>query len=340
MILDHFHDSEIAWKADLSQLIASGIGEKLAQKFTNERNSINPNKEWALIEKENIRVLTIDDEYYPKLLKEISRPPHILYMRGNLNFNHYPSISIVGSRKFTPYGEQVAAQLANDLARAGFIIISGLAIGIDAIAHRSTLDCKGKTVAVLGSSPDNENIFPRANFRLSQEIIASGGAILSEYPPKTPATQMTFPARNRIIAGMSLGTIVIEASEKSGALITANYALESNRQVFSVPGSIFSPASEGTNNLIKKGAKLVSSVGDILEEFSFSPIPEKNEIIKKNPENEEEKLILNSLSSSPTHIDNIAKITKLETAVVASSLSIMEIKGWVKNIGGQNYIII
>lgn len=339
LLLDHFGDAESAWKADLPALKNSKIGDKLAEKIIEGRKKIDPDKEWEMLRKENVNAVSLGDNAYPKLLREIHRPPHIIYTRGELNLNYYPLISIVGSRKFTPYGEQSAARLASDLAKAGFIVVSGLAIGIDAIAHQSTLDSQGKTVAVLGSSPDEKNIYPRANLRLAKEIIGSGGMLLSEYPPETPASNVTFPARNRIIAGLSLGTIVIEASEKSGALITSSYALEFNRQVFAVPGNIFSDAARGSNQLIKNGAKLVSGISDILEEFNFAPARKEKEISAKIPESPEEEKILNLLSTAPTHINNLAKMTKLGTATVSSILSIMEIKGWAKNIGGQNYII-
>ena len=304
-----------------------------------EKNSINPKEEWEKLEKENIKLITLGDSDYPDLLREIPNPPYILYKKGEINFNSSPMISIVGSRKYTAYGSQIAMSLAKDLASAGITVVSGMALGIDTFSHRGALDNHGKTIAVLGNSLDDNNIYPRNNFNLSREIIASG-ALVSEYPIETSAGPLTFPARNRIIAGLTIGTIVIEAGAKSGSLITADMALEYNREVFSVPGSIFSPLSFGTNNLIKNGARVVTGIKDVLEELDLIKENVKKEIIPKNPENNEEKIILKILSPDPLHIDNIAKLAKLQTAVCSSVLSMMEIKGWVRNIGGQNYILL
>jgi len=340
MLLAHFPNPEIAWKASLEELQASKIGEKLAERMILERSYINPDAEWEKLEKESIKIITLDSDEYPSLLKEIHNTPYILYIKGEIDFiNSSPLISIVGSRKYTSYGSQVAENFSRDLANAGFTIVSGMALGIDTFAHRGALSANGKTIAVLGNGLDDGSLYPRNNFNLSREIIENG-ALISEYPFGTQAGPLTFPARNRIVAGLSLGTLVVEAGEKSGALITAQMALDYDREVFSVPGPIFSPQSAGTNNLIKKGAKLVASVKDILEEFdlSVSKEPEKNML--KIPESEGEKILLEILSSDPIHVDNIVRISRLGTAEASATLSMMEIKGWVKNIGGQNYILL
>jgi DNA processing protein len=340
MLLAYFSDPETAWKADFSELRAAKIGEKLAERIIGERGSINPDEEWEKLEKENIKIITPDLPDYPDLLKEISNPPYLLYAKGKTDFiNSAPLISIVGSRKYTSYGSQATQNFSRDLAGAGFIVVSGMALGIDTFAHRGALAASGKTVAVLGNGLDDKSIYPRNNFNLSR-VIAENGTLLSEYPIGTQAGILTFPARNRIVAGLSLGTLIVEAGEKSGALITAQMALDSNREVFSVPGSIFSPQSFGTNNLIKKGARIVASLKDILEEFdlSISKEPEKN--ILKIPDSENEKILLAILSSDPIHIDNISKLSRLGTAEASATLSMMEIKGWAKNIGGQNYILL
>jgi len=290
------------------------------------------------LEKENIQMILETDPQYPILLKEIPTAPYILYMKGEMDLNA-PMISIVGSRKYTTYGSQAAYALAKELAQAGITVVSGMAYGIDSIAHRGALDAGGKTIAVLGDSLDEKHIYPASNLNLSREIFQSG-CLLSDYPIETPAgIPGNFPARNRIIAGLSMGTLVIEAGEKSGTLITANLALEFNRDVFAVPGPIFSLQSSGTNNLIKNGAKVVTSIKDILEELNLEEIHEKSFAPAKIPSSKEEETILQMLSSDPVHIDNLSKLSKLGTATVASTLSMMEIKGWVKNIGGQNYII-
>lgn len=337
LLFHFFANSENIWKANSSELKQSGLGEKIVEKFCLERKIINPDLEWEKLQKENIQIISFFDPNYPKLLKEIPNPPYLLYQKGEFDFNNFPIIAIVGSRKYTPYGSQVAYGLAKDLTNAGVTVVSGMALGIDTFAHRGALENSGKTIAVLGNSLEDINIYPRNNFNLSREI-SRNGALLSEYPLGTKAGPMTFPARNRIVAGISLGTIVVEAGEQSGALLTANMALDYNREIFSVPGSIFSSASFGTNTLIKKGAKAVTCTKDVLEELNL----DRNEIFEKKliPQNPspEEKIILNILSSEPLHIDNISKIAKLQSATCASTLIMMEMKGWTKNIGGQNYI--
>lgn len=338
-LMAFFGSPEKIWESDLSSLIRSEVGENLANKIVAERTKINPESEWMKLEKENIQMFIETDPEYPRLLKEISNPPYLLYMKGELNLNA-PMISIVGSRKYTDYGSQVAYAFAKDLAKAGITVVSGMAYGIDSIAHRGALDGGGKTIAVLGNSLDDKNIYPSSNLNLSREIVANG-CLLSDYPIETPAgIPGNFPARNRIIAGLSSGTLIIEAGEKSGTLITANLALDSNRDVFAVPGPIFSTQSFGTNDLIKKGAKVVTSVKDILEELNIQEIHEKAAAPARIPDTKEEEIILHILSSDPLHIDNISKLSKLETATASSTLAMMEIKGWVRNIGGQNYIII
>lgn len=341
-LLDFFSGAEQAWKADLKDLKQSGIGEKLAENIFPEIQKINPEEEWERMEKENVRMITLNDASYPSLLKESHNPPYILYVKSadnNFNFNASPAVAVVGARKNSEYGALAAQNLAKNLATAGITIISGMALGIDGWAHRGALDGNGKTIAVLGNSLDDENIYPRNHFNFSREIMQAG-ALVSEYPIETKAGPLTFPARNRIIAGMSLGTIVVEAAEKSGALLTAHMALEANREVFAVPGPIFSESSLGANRLIRSGAKIVTGIKDILEELNLEEAVAKKEIAPKNPENREEEILMKILSGDPLHIDNIARLAKLQTAQVASALAMMEIKGWIKNIGGQNYILI
>lgn len=338
MLMAYFDSPEKIWHASLEELIQSKIGDAISNKFFSQRKNIDPNLEWEKLEKENIKMLTETDKDYPQLLKEIPTAPYIIYIKGEIDLNA-PMISIVGSRKYTTYGSQVAHAFARDLAKAGIVVVSGMAYGIDSIAHRGALDGGGKTIAVLGNSLDEKNIYPTGNTNLSREIILNG-CLLSDYPIETPANIGSFPARNRIVAGLSLGTLIVEAGEKSGTLITANLALEFNRDVFSIPGSIFSAQSIGTNSFIRKGAKIVTSVQDILEEFDLNKGRTQVVPSEKVPENKEEEVLLKILSPNPTHIDNLVKLSKLGTSVVASTLIMLEIKGWVKNIGGQNYIII
>ncbi|EKE19458.1 MAG: hypothetical protein ACD_9C00009G0001 [uncultured bacterium] len=250
-------------------------------------------------------------------------------MKGDPDCLNFPLIAIVGSRKLTTYGNQAARSFARDLANNGICVVSGLAFGIDAVAHQGALDAKGKTIAVLGNSLDEESIAPRSNFQLSENIINNGGLLISEFPIKTAASQGTFPARNRIMAGLSQGTLVVEAALKSGSLITANLALDYNRDVFAVPGSIFSPQSEGTHLLIKAGAKLTTSAKDILEELRLetSQQPSKKPTISMT---NEEKNVFSVLSHESLHIDRISKLTKLDTSTISSILAILEIKGAIK----------
>jgi DNA processing protein len=339
-LIGYFGKAETAWNASLEELLKSGIGPAVAEKLNTERNNINPEVEWGKLSKYNIEILTLTDPNYPALLKEIPSAPYILYIRGEYrDLNSRPMLAIVGSRKFTSYGKQVAERFSSDLARAGIAVVSGLALGIDATAHRGALEGDGKTIAVMGNSLEDEMIAPRSNFNLSQEITQSG-LLISDYPLGTPSLPANFPARNRLMAGMTLGTLVIEAAEDSGSLITASLALEFNREVFAVPGSVFSPVSLGTNNLIRMGAKMAAGVKDILEELHVEARQIQEQVKKIIPASPEEEKMLKILTHEPLHIDKIIKLSKLETSVASSTLSLMEMKGMVKNIGGQNYIII
>lgn len=341
-LIIHFGSAEAVWSADEKMLLTvNGLGPKTVSAILVGRISLSPEKEWTNIVNQGIDILAFTDEKYPRLLKEIPDAPAIIYVRGNYDWSDRPMIAIVGSRKFTPYGEQATYRFAVDLARAGYIVVSGLAFGIDSIAHKAVLDAEGVTLAVLGSGVDDASISPRSHLPLAKAV-TNAGALIAEYPPGTQATEGTFPARNRIMAGMCQGTLVIEAAEKSGTLITARLALDYNREVFAVPGSIFSPVSIGTNALIRAGAKIVTSVADILEEF---PLPEKllmNHADVALPKNmrlsEKETLILKNLSHEPIHVDKIIKTTRLETPSAIATLSLLEIKGLAKNIGGMNYI--
>jgi DNA processing protein len=341
-LLAKFPDLETAWQASREELSDSGIGEKQTDRFLTERGKISPEKIFEILAKEKIEIVTIQSESYPPQLKEITSAPPVLYIRGEKEILANKSIAVVGSRKFTKYGERAVQCFCRDMVRSGLTITSGLALGIDAIAHRATLEADGKTIAVLGTGIDDATIYPRDNFNLAQQILGNGGALITEYPPKTPSLKQNFPARNRIMAGMSLGTLVIEAAAGSGSLITADYALEFNREVLAIPGDIFSPQSIGTNGLIKKGAKLIQSASDILEELNMkkadrqSPLFETQKMFK--PKTKEEKSIWDILSNEPLHVDRISKMTKLNPATANSVLSVLEVEGVVKNVGGQNYI--
>jgi DNA processing protein len=278
--------------------------------------------------------ISVNQEGYPYLLTKIFDPPPFLYYRGLLPDKNDVLVAIVGSRACTAYGRQVAEDLAFKLAKEGLVIVSGLALGIDSIAHQATLDAGGRTIAVLGSGLDC--ISPRSHYHLAEEIVRKGGALISEFAPQTPPLPVHFPQRNRIIAGMSQATIVVEAAYDSGALITARFALEQGREVFAVPGPIYSPNSEGTNGLIKSGAYPVTSFKDVLEVLKIKPRSTEKRKRALNLTKEEETLLA-LLSAEPISIDKMKKISRLDIAVISATLVMLEIKGLVKNLGGGWY---
>jgi len=286
----------------------------------------------------DIKKITIRDKEYPAILKEIHNPPKELYIKGEITSQDKTAIAVVGTRRYSQYGKQACLDIAGKLAKLGITIVSGLARGIDTFAHQAALENNGRTIAVLGSGMDKNNFSPASNYTLGEKI-AENGAVISEYPEGTPGAIYTFPERNRIVSGLSLGVVVIEAPEESGALITANLALEQNREVFAVPGSIYEQNSRGTNQLIKAGAKPVTCVEDILEELNLSHLLQSTEKKKIRPENKEEEVILSILSLQPIHIDEIIKISKLPTSAVNSTLMILELKKAVRNLGKGNYIL-
>ena len=284
---------------------------------------------------DKIQTIKKSSRNYPEILKEISDAPKQLYVRGNLPKDHNLNFAIVGTRAASDYGRTLTFKIAKELAELGFNIVSGLALGIDTQAHLGALEGKGRTTAVMGSAIDDNSIYPSENLNLVKKIISSGGAIISEYEPGTKSEIWFFPERNRIISGLSRGVLVVEAPEKSGALITARVALEQNREVFAIPGSIFSKNSIGTNNLIKSGAKMVTTVDDILEELNLTELKTEKGIEKEENLTEEEKIILKIIEKEPIHTDKICKISKMAAGQVLSIVSVLEIKGIIKNIGGK-----
>lgn len=274
---------------------------------------------------------------------EIHNAPKQLYVRGELPKDHNLNFAIVGTRAASDYGKTLAFKIAKELAELGFNIVSGLALGIDTQAHLGALEGKGRTTAVMGSAIDDNSVYPSENLNLVKKIISLDGAVISEYEPGTKSEIWFFPERNRIIAGLSRGFLVVEAPEKSGALITARLALEQNREVFAIPGSIFSKNSYGTNNLIKSGAKMVTTVDDILEELNLTNLKtvslrDISRREKKEKLNPEEQLILNIIEKEQIHIDKICKMSKMAAGQVLSIVSVLEIKGIIKNIGGSKFV--
>jgi len=267
-LLDHFISLDDAWTAKTNELKHAGLNQSTIGQINKHRPKINPDYEMERLEKEKIGLITIQDKNYPKLLKEIYAPPATLYIRGSFYPKDKISLGVVGTRNLSPYGRQITPIITSELSKASITIVSGLAKGIDTIAHKTAIENKGRTIAVLGSGVNTNNIYPAINKYLAEEIIQNG-AIISEFPINTEPLPQNFPQRNRIISGLSLGILVIEAPEKSGALITAKDALEQNREVFAIPGHILSNNSLGPNNLIKLGAKLVTKTSDILEELNL-----------------------------------------------------------------------
>jgi len=338
-LLDCFKSLENAWSASIGDLARAGLGKSVIEQIRIQRPKINPDWQMERLAKEKIGLITIEDKNYPRLLKEIFAPPALIYVRGNLEPDDEFSLGIVGTRKFTPYGRQITPIITSDLTQAGLTIVSGLAKGIDTLAHQTALKAKGRTIAVSGTGLDKPSIYPSINRYLAEEI-AQSGALISEFPIGTRPLAQNFPQRNRIISGLSLGVLVIEAPIKSGALITARDAIEQNRDVFAIPGHVLSPTASGPNSLIKMGAKLVDQASDILEELNLASItkPARKQS-QALPSSQEETLILKQLSNQAIHIDKIINKTKLSTAVVNSTLTLMEVKGKVKNLGGNNYVL-
>lgn len=338
-IKKYFPSFKDAFFANTGELIEAGIEKNIAEEFIAARIDIDPDKLLITLKNEKINIITIEDKYYPRLLKEIYNPPYLLYYKGTIKKDFEYTIAIVGTRKYSNYGEQVAEKMAHELAKNNITIVSGLALGIDTIAHEACLEAGGDTIAVLGSGLDYQNLYPSSNRYLIDKIILSGGCVISEFPPGTAPLRPHFPQRNRIISGLSLGTLVIEAKAKSGALITANHALDQNREVFAIPGNIFSENSKGPNKLLKMGARLVDSSKDILETLNLTKAMEFLENKKIIGDTKEEELIISLLSHEPVYVDDLIRETKLDASKISSTLTIMEMKGIVKNLGGTQYVL-
>ncbi len=282
-----------------------------------------------------IKKISINDKNYPLLLKKIKDAPRVIFYRGKI-LPKENCLAVVGTRLCSAYGKNAAFEIVSALSRAGLTIVSGLAPGIDTASHKATIEQKGRTIAVLGTGLDEKSIYPRDNIKLAEKIIETGGCLLSEYPPGTRGNKFTFPQRNRIISGLALGTLVIEAKQKSGALITADYAKKQKRAVFALPGPIHSPNSRGCHYLIKKGAKLTENAQDILKELNLNlKIPEEKGQTKGK--SKEEYLILEKLKTGPLDIDEIIKKTGLPASVVAANLSALEVEGRIRNLGGNTF---
>jgi len=316
-------------------LAKTRLDDKQKTVVTEAIKQFDPDKEAAKLAKRGIKFVLHNEPNYPANLAEIPDLPFILYYKGELAATDNVSLAVVGSRKYSEYGARATEELTSNLAK-NLIIVSGLALGIDALAHRSTIDNNGKTIAVLPCGLDQ--IYPAANTRLADKILEKDGAIISEFSLATPAERYNFPIRNRIIAGMTLGTLITEGAIDSGSLITTQAALTYNREVFAVPGSIFSENSAGPNRLIQMGAKLVTSAEDIFTELNISSLKEENTSKEIIADSVEEGILL-KLLAEPTLIDELVKETKMAPSLVNATLIMLEMKGVVKNLGGTRYVI-
>ncbi|MBI5370033.1 DNA-protecting protein DprA [Candidatus Uhrbacteria bacterium] len=329
-----FSSMKSVFEASVTDLLEAGIEPEPAHRFLQERIHLDPQVELERLNTEGARAITLKDEDYPPILKTLYDPPAVLFVRGELPDPTRKHLAVVGSRQASGYGKDVARTLIEPLSRLGVVIVSGLAYGIDACAHQTCLDAGGTTVAVLGNGVDAQSIYPSQHRALSSHILARGGALISEFPFGTSPLKHHFPIRNRIIAGMCHGTLVIEAALKSGSLITARAALEGGRDVYAVPGPITSPLSEGPNNLIKMGAIPVTKPSDI---FGLQEADGPEQASSYIPSNEDERLVLQALETVPHHIDEVIRQTQLPSAHVSSAITMLEMREMIRHDGGQYY---
>ncbi|MCX7920254.1 MAG: DNA-processing protein DprA [bacterium] len=338
-LIDVFGSPEAVLSANKSALVkVNGISEHLATAIINHKHEYRPEEELALAKQNGVDIITYLDAEYPQRLRTIPDYPVLLYIQGKVVADDVRAVAIVGSRRATIYGGLIARKFAQDLVAAGATVVSGFARGIDTEAHLGAIDAGGRTIAVVGNGLSV--CYPRENRGLRERIISSG-CMISEFPMLTPPHSDNFPKRNRIISGLCLGVVIIEATDTSGALLTAQHALDQNRLVFAVPGNITTPTSRGTNRLIQQGAKLVVDVNDILIEFGFSI--ERTSIEKKpgsnlNSLSAEKQKIISLLSAEPLHIDQISVATSFSPAKLAQFLLELELQGLIRELSGKRYV--
>ena len=339
-LLSYFKDPKHIFQCNWKDLKESSvISDPLVKNILDDRDAEKLDSYIKLMKEKEIKAYTIYEGEYPKLLKNIYDPPPVLYVKGNLYENEDMGIAVVGSRKASDYGLKSAERLSFDLAKSGIIVISGMALGIDTAAHRGALRGGGRTIAVFGCGLDQ--VYPRSGLALSREILKKG-AIISEYPMGTMPIKPNFPARNRLISGMSSGVLVVEASEKSGSLITADFALEQGRDVFALPGNVMSLNSKGTNGLIKSGAKLIDCVEDILEEYTIRNTQKDLVAIEDRASisfaNETERKVYESLRKSSKGLERIIASVEESPSEVISAVTMLELTSVIYQINGLYYI--
>jgi DNA processing protein len=336
LLYERFGNMEAAWHASRSDLGAAGLDRGTVASIVEARPEIDPDAEMERLHKTGVKAYAWRDDAYPRNLKEVDDHPPVLYVRGELEQADEWSVAIVGTRRATPYGRQAAEHFAADLARQRITVISGLARGIDAVAHRAVLNAGGRTIAVLACGLDL--VYPPEHAKLAQEMIEHG-ALVSDYPLGTQPRSEYFPRRNRILSGLSLGVLVVEGDVDSGALITARIAIDQNREVFAVPGSIYSPTYRGANKLIQEGeAKLVTRTEDILEELNLTQTTHQPELREVVAADATEAALLRVLSHQPTHIDEVQRASGLPIAAVSGALAVLELKGMVRQIAPMSFI--
>ncbi len=334
-LLDFYGTIEAAWHASADALREVGLDRRSSANLLEARGKLDLAAELARVQRAGIDVLTWEDPRYPARLLAINDAPPVLYVRGELRPEDDYAVAIVGTRQASTYGREAARMLAADLARAGVTIVSGLAVGVDAQAHRAALEAGGRTLAVLGSGVDV--IYPWDNRKLAADIVQHG-ALISDYPLGTQPEASNFPPRNRIISGLSRGIIVVEAGERSGALITADFAADQGREVFAVPGSIFTRSSQGANRLVRDGATPVLSASDVLEALNLMSVAQQVEAQMLFPTDETEARLFEQLAAEPLHVDEVSRAAELPIATVTSTLALMELKGLVRQVGGMSYV--
>ncbi|HAF49285.1 MAG TPA: DNA-protecting protein DprA [Anaerolineaceae bacterium] len=336
-IKNYFGDLSVAWNAPGESFKQAGLPGRAVTNFLRLRKQIDLDQVYESILEKDIKVLTLLDDDYPRLLREIDQSPPVIYVKGTLTPADEFAIAIVGTRRVSEYGQQITRDISIFLAGHGLTIVSGLARGVDGIAHRHALEAGGRTIAVLGSGVDV--IYPPEHRKLA-EAISENGAVISDYPLGTQPEGINFPPRNRIISGLSLGTIVVEAGDRSGALITADFALEQGRDVFAVPGNVLSPASRGTNRLIQNGAYAMVSPQDVLDVLNLSELESIKTARQVLPADKTEARILQVMNFEPLHIDEICNEVGLPVDKVSAALTMMELKGLVQHVGTMRYAVV
>lgn len=335
-LLAQFDSVEALWREADANLMRLDLPRPMLRQFCAARRNIDVTREMDRVAQAGASLITQEDKLYPRLLRSLQDRPLLLYVRGEFTTEDEKCLAVVGTRKASKYGWDAANQLSNQLAQRGITIVSGMAHGIDAAAHRGALNAGGRTIAVVATGIDR--VYPRENSDLAEEIV-SNGVIISEMPLGTAPLARNFPQRNRIISGLSLGVLVAEAPVRSGALNTVSHAIDQGRDVFAVPHNIFSQSGQGGNTLIREGAKLVADVEDILEELQVSHLNVETRILAQEiqPANETEDAVFQQLNADPVHVDTIVRQTELPTATVTSTLTMLELKGLAESAGPMQY---